>query len=99
MPFFPSLNLLAHFIYESGYLIGNDSGLGHLASALGIPTLTLCRRKAWANMWAPSFSKGVVVTPQSWIPNIRGLRLRDRYWKKFISVSMAERAFEKLIQK
>lgn len=93
---FSSLDALARFIYESGYLIGNDSGLGHLASALGIPTLTFCRRKAWANMWAPSFHKGVVVTPSSLIPNIRGLRLRDLYWKKFISVGKALRGFEKL---
>ncbi len=95
---FPTLDLLARYLYESGFLIGNDSGLGHLASALGIPTLTLCRRKAWANMWAPSFHKGLVVTPSSWIPNIRGLRLRDRYWKSFISVGKARRAFERLVQ-
>lgn len=94
---FPNLDLLARFLYESGFLIGNDSGLGHLASALGIPTLTLCRRKTWANMWAPSFQKGIVVTPSSWIPNIRGFRIRDRHWKKFISVGMARRAFEKLL--
>lgn len=95
---FPTLDLLARFIYESGYLIGNDSGLGHLASALGVPTLTFCRRKTWANMWAPSFTKGVVVTPSSLIPNIRGFRLRDRHWKKFITIGMARRAFERLVQ-
>jgi hypothetical protein len=93
---FATLDALAQFLYESGFLIGNDSGLGHLASALGIPTLTLCRRKAWAKMWAPSFSPGVVVTPPSWIPNIRGLRLRDTYWKHLISVGAVLRAFRKL---
>lgn len=98
VPQFANLDLLARFLYESGYLIGNDSGLGHLASAIGVPTLTFCRRRAWANMWAPSFAKGEVVTPGSWIPNIRGLRLRDRYWKKFITVGMARRAFERLAQ-
>ncbi len=98
VPTFLTLDLLARFLYESGYLIGNDSGLGHLASAMGVPTLTLCRRKKWANMWAPSFQTGVVVTPSSWIPNIRGLRLRDRYWKHFISVGKARRAFEQLAQ-
>ena len=96
--FFPNLDELARFLYESGFLIGNDSGLGHLASMLGIPTLTVCRRKTLANMWAPSFSRGVVVTPGSWIPNIRGLRLRDRHWKKFISSRKVKRAFQKLAQ-
>ncbi|MBS0624611.1 MAG: hypothetical protein JSS32_01005 [Verrucomicrobia bacterium] len=95
---FPTLDLLCSYLYESGYLIGNDSGLGHLASALGVPTLTLSRRKALANLWAPSFQKGVVITPSSWIPNIRGFRLRDRHWKKFISVKKAWRGFERLVQ-
>ena len=98
VPMFPTLNLLARYIYESGYLIGNDSGLGHLASALGIPTLTFCRRKAWANMWRPNFCEGIVVTPPSWIPNIRGFRLRDWEWRRLISVRMACRGFEKLVQ-
>lgn len=94
---FMTLDALTSFIYESGYLVGNDSGLGHLASAVGIPTLTFCRRKAVAKMWGPSFKKGIVLTPSSWIPNIRGCRLRDRHWKKFISVGMAKRAFERLL--
>jgi ADP-heptose:LPS heptosyltransferase len=96
VPLFPSLDLLARFLYESGFLIGNDSGLGHIASAVGIPTITICRRKALANMRAPSFHKGIVVTPSSWIPNIGGFRLRDQYWKEFISVGMVQRAFERL---
>jgi hypothetical protein len=94
---FPNLDLLARFIYESGYLIGNDSGLGHLASSLAIPVLTFSRKKSWANMWAPSFQKGIVLTPPSWIPNISGFRLRDRHWKKFISVGMAKKGFKKLL--
>jgi hypothetical protein len=95
---FSTLDQLARFLYESGYLVGNDSGLGHLASALSVPTLTVCRRKKWANMWAPSLNKGVVLTPSPWIPNISGFRLRDRHWQKFISVGMARRAFEQLVQ-
>jgi len=93
---FPDLHKLASYLYESGYLIGNDSGLGHLASSLGLPTLTLSRRRALANLWAPSFHFNVVVTPSSWIPNIRGFRLRDRYWKKFISVKKVCSGFERL---
>lgn len=97
--YFANLDELSRYLYESGYLIGNDSGLGHLASALGIPTLTLCRRKAWAKMWAPSFHTNIVITPSSLIPNIRGLRLRDRHWKKFISVKKVFRGFQKLVLK
>ncbi|MBI3508911.1 MAG: hypothetical protein HY069_04690 [Chlamydiia bacterium] len=95
---FENLDELARFIYESGFLIGNDSGLAHLASALGIPTLSISRRKAWARFWRPGFATGVVVTPSSWIPNIRGFRLRDRQWKKFVTVGMVQRGFERLLQ-
>lgn len=93
---FETLDELAGMIYESGYLIGNDSGPGHLASSIGIPTVTICRRKALADLWAPSFSKGVPVVPSVLIPNIRGLRLRDVHWKKFISVKKVLRGFKKL---
>jgi len=95
---FPTLDKLAAFLYESGFLIGNDSGLGHMASALGVPTLTLIRRKALAKMWAPSFTPGIVLTPSSLIPNIRGFRLRDRHWHRFISVNKVRRGFETLLR-
>ncbi len=93
---FDTLDALARYLYECDYLIGNDSGLGHLASALGVPTLTITRRKALAKLWAPSFNASVVVAPSSWIPNISGFRLRDRHWKKFISVGKAWRGFVQL---
>ena len=96
-PEFPSLDGLSRFIYESGYLLGNDSGLGHLASFLGVPTLTLTRRRTLAKLWAPSYAPGIVVTPHPLIPNIRGLRLRDRYWQKFISIAKVLKAFNKLV--
>lgn len=82
---FSTLDALASYIFESGYLLGNDSGLGHLASALSLPTLTICRRPAQARLWAPSFAPNIAITPSPWIPNIRGLRLRDRHWKRWIS--------------
>jgi ADP-heptose:LPS heptosyltransferase len=38
---YTSLSHLFTLVCESGYMIGNDSGIGHLASCLGLPTLTL----------------------------------------------------------
>jgi len=93
---FASLDELAHYIYESGFMIGNDSGIGHLASFLEIPTVTITRRKALAKLWAPSYVAGAIVTPPSWIPNISGFRLRDRHWQKFISTRKVLRAFKRL---
>lgn len=91
-----SLDFLARTLYESGYFIGNDSGPGHLASSLGIPTVTIARRKAYSRFWAPDFTKRAIVNPSSLIPNIRGFRLRDRYWRHFISVAKVLYAFEQL---
>jgi heptosyltransferase III len=98
MPEFPDLDSLARTIYESGFLIGNDSGMGHLASFLEIPTLTITRRRALAKLWAPSYAAGAVVTPNPWIPNISGFRLRDRHWQKFISTRKVLRAFDRLVR-
>lgn len=83
---FASLEELAAFVAESGYMIGNDSGIGHLASCLGLPTLTICRSKMAADFWRPSWSPGDIVVPPNWIPNLKGLRLRDQHWQKFVSL-------------
>jgi heptosyltransferase III len=86
-PDWKSLTDLASYVYQSGMMVGNDSGIGHLASCLGLPTLILCRSPMAANFWRPSWSKGHVITPSPWIPNLKGLRWRDKHWQKWISVS------------
>lgn len=94
VPYFANLDRLARFVAESGYMIGNDSGIGHLASNLGIPTLSLFARRSMANLWRPNWSIGRVVTPIFQLP---GARLRVRYWKKFLTVRRVEVAFDKLL--
>jgi heptosyltransferase-3 len=94
-PRFSALSDLAAFVAESGSMIGNDSGIGHLASALGLPTLTIGRSRDSLQFWRPDWSPGIILTPPSWIPNIKGLRLRDRYWKPLIPVSKVLRTFLK----
>lgn len=85
-PQFAHLSEMASYIAESGAMIGNDSGIGHLASCLGLPTLTICRSAQASRFWRPAWSPGKVITPSPWIPNVKGLRLRDKHWKKWISV-------------
>lgn len=99
LPYFETLEEIAAYIYESGYLIGNDSGLAHLASSMDIPTVTISRRKAVAKFWRPGWSLSSLVVPSKWIINAAGIRLRDRYWQKFISVKKVKRAFYKLLKK
>lgn len=98
VPYFKTLHQLTVYLYESGYLIGNDSGVAHLASCMGIPTITISRRKAVARFWKPSWTFSKIVVPSSWIPNLGGFRLRDRKWKKFISVKKVLKAFSHLIK-
>jgi len=82
---FASSALLAAWIYESGWFIGNDSGVGHLASALGIPTLTIFRRRGVAERWRPGFTAGDIVLPSWWLPGAalqRASRSRRRFnWR------------------
>ncbi|MBI3236470.1 MAG: hypothetical protein HYZ48_01995 [Chlamydiales bacterium] len=97
-PSFSSLHDLCAYVCESGYMIGNDSGIGHLASCLGLPTLTICRSKLAADFWRPAWGPSKVLTPPSWIPNLKGLRWRDKHWKRWISVSKAYEGFFQLIK-
>lgn len=87
IPKWTDLSDLAGYVYESGLMVGNDSGIGHLASCLGIPTVTICRSLMTARFWRPGWAPGIVLTPPSWIPNLKGLRWRDRYWQQWIPVS------------
>lgn len=93
MPEFSSLSEVASFVAESGAMIGNDSGIGHLASALGLSTVTICRSKMTGRFWRPDLAPNILVTPPSYLPNLKGLRLRDKYWKHSISVSKVLDAF------
>jgi hypothetical protein len=87
---------LAACVYESGAMIGNDSGVGHLASCLGVPTLTICMSRSRSRFWRPGWGLGVVVTPSPCIPNVKGCRWRDLYWKRWITVRRVLRAFRAL---
>ncbi len=95
-PLFSTLDEMATFVGESGAFIGNDSGIGHLASALHIPTLTLCRARQVGQFWRPAWGKTKVLYPPLWCPNLKGLRLRDKFWKYLIPVRRVLRAFVEL---
>ena len=95
-PLFSDLNEMARFVGESGYMIGNDSGIGHLASCLGVPTVSLFKNERTAHFWRPAFAPGEICLPQGWLPNLKGLRWRDQYWHWNLSIGEVLRAFEKL---
>jgi heptosyltransferase-3 len=93
LPELGSLENVATWIYESGWFIGNDSGIGHLASSLHIPTLSLFMRRGIAHTWRPGWGAGQVLIGSTYLPT--GF-LKERYWKYMLSVSQVSRAFEQL---
>ena len=89
----PRLSDVATWIAESGWFIGNDSGLGHLASSIGVPTLTLFMRRGLARSWRPGWGPGAVVLPPSVVPFGA---LRERLWQQLLSVRRVMAAFRTL---
>lgn len=89
---------LAQFLGESGYFIGNDSGMGHLASIQGVPTLTISGNPKRVQLWRPGFADNAVVTLKIPLPNCKGLKLREHLWQPFISVARVLKEFEWLRQ-
>ncbi|PKO34141.1 MAG: hypothetical protein CVU34_08990 [Betaproteobacteria bacterium HGW-Betaproteobacteria-7] len=79
VPRFERIDALAAFIYESRCLIANDSGNGHLASFLGIPTITIYRKQNAHYHWRPDWAAGTVVCPRLTLP-----WLSENAWKAFI---------------
>jgi len=92
-PHFDNLDALAGWVYESGYFIGNDSGIGHLASNLGIPSVNLYRRRAVSIRWKPAWGGVEVVLPWQWVP---GSALKERLWKQTLTSSRVLTAFTRV---
>ncbi len=89
-----TLEELVAIIYEAGFFIGNDSGPVHLASYYQIPHLVICQGRQMP-LWSPGWGKPEIIQPPQWIPNIKGMRLRQDKWKYFISSGSVLRRFLK----
>lgn len=83
---FEDLLEVGDYIYESGAFIGNDSGLGHLASSLNIPTLTIFSKHSLSPLWDPAFGIYKVLVPCR-LPNYKGISLCIREWVWPLSIS------------
>jgi heptosyltransferase III len=92
----PNLSALAALIYESGFVIGNDSLIGHLASNLQIPNVIIANDEKRMRLWRPGWLKGQLVLPPPYLPNWKFLRLKEKHWQHFISPGIVLRHFDKL---
>ena len=93
LPELSSLDHVAAWLFECGWFIGNDSGIGHLASNLQIPTVSLFMRRGIARTWRPDWGTGRVLIGGAYLPTGR---LKERYWKYLLSVGKVTQAFEQL---
>lgn len=84
LPSFSSLDELAVYIYESAWFLGNDSGIGHLASSLGLSTITLAVRPGLARTWKPYWSENTAIVPTALLVS---KRLKEKFWQHFITVN------------
>jgi len=96
LPRFVSLEGLFTFLYESGFFLGNDSGPGHVASCLKIPSLTIARTAKVMRLWRPGWG-GELITAPKWIPNFKGMRINKRFWRSLISVKAVIRKFDGML--
>ncbi|MEM8727550.1 MAG: glycosyltransferase family 9 protein [Chlamydiota bacterium] len=96
LPEFATIGELATYLYESHFLVGNESGTGHLASNLGIPTLIVAGCPKQMILWRPGFLSGQVITPPPYIPNFKFLRLREKKWQTFIFPRRILKVFDKM---
>jgi Glycosyltransferase family 9 (heptosyltransferase) len=93
-----NLNELAETLAKASLLIANESGVAHLASALKTPSIVLCRNKRIQKFWGADYEGTCYpVFPSSFIPNLKGLRIRDKFWKYFISVTQVQSKVKNLM--
>lgn len=90
-PCFQDIDHLSSHLYESGAVIANDSGNGHLASFLGVPVVTIYRKRNPLFHWRPDWGPGIVVCPRLTIPWVNGA-----IWKPFVPMSQVIAAVEDL---
>jgi len=92
----PTLSDLASLIYTSGFVIGNDSLPGHLASNLGVASLIIANDPQRMRLWRPGWLQGEIVLPPPYLPNWKFLRLREKNWQSFVTAGNVLEAFDKL---
>ncbi len=88
-----TLDAVARWLHGCDACIATDSGIAHLASALGLPTLSIFRKASAARFWAPAWGRVATVTAPWRLPGGGGHRL----WGSLLSPARVQRAFERLV--
>ncbi|MDA1193808.1 MAG: hypothetical protein O2894_01350 [Planctomycetota bacterium] len=86
------LDAVASFLADSAGCIATDSGIAHLAAAVGCPTLTLFRKASAARFWAPTWGRTAAVMAPWRLPGGAGHRL----WRHLLSPARVHAAYRAL---
>ncbi|MFA5250002.1 MAG: glycosyltransferase family 9 protein [Parachlamydiales bacterium] len=86
VPALASLREMVFFLHQAAFFIGNDSGLGHLAAALKVPVLSIFSTRRKEKFWRPERQIGRSVVPFLLLPNCKGFRLQEKFWKFLLPV-------------
>jgi ADP-heptose:LPS heptosyltransferase len=92
LPLFNNIGDLASFIFESVLMVANDSGNGHLASFLGVPVVTIYKKRNPRFHWRPDWSAGKVVCPRLVVKFFN-----YRVWRPFVSIRQVLAAIFELL--
>ena len=88
------LDAVAAWLQGARACVATDSGIAHLASAVGTPTLTIFRKRSAARFWAPHWGRTAVVAAPWRLPGGRGHRL----WGRLLSARRVQSALDALLQ-
>lgn len=88
---FLELAQLIEYLRTAKIVVSNDSGGGHLAAMLGIPTITITRKNKLFE-WRPGYGLGNVVAP------IVTFKLGGEHiWRPFISIKKIENIIKNIL--
>ncbi len=82
-----SLEELVPYLYESGAMVANDSGPGHLGAFAGLPVISMFPKFSRSVMWRPVGPNVTVVVPPFRLIGKRG----SCHWKLILGVSRVYR--------
>ena len=88
------LDRVADRLAGSAAFVGNDSGIAHLSSSVGLPFVTVNIRRKLSIRWRPGWTNGETLIPS--IPLIIN-PLKNRFWRNFITVDHVLSAFDRVI--
>lgn len=88
------LDALATRLAGAAGFLGNDSGVGHLASCIGLPWVSLFIRRKVSIRWRPGWTPGEAIRP---VWPLVFKPLKERFWASAIPVGTVMSALDRVM--